>query len=157
MIDCIGVTKGHGVEGVMKRFGVRHLQKKTHRGFRKVGCIGSWHPARVRWTVARAGQYGFHHRTEINKKIYRIGKKETKNSASTAIDLTDKGITPLGGFPHYGNITNDWVMIKGCCIGPKKRMIMLRKTLLTQTTRAAVEEITLRFIDTSSKMGHGRF
>ena len=55
MIDTIGVTKGHGTEGVMKRFGTRHLQKKTHRGFRKVGCIGSWHPARVRWTVARTG------------------------------------------------------------------------------------------------------
>jgi len=25
MIDTIGVTKGHGVEGVMKRFGVAHL------------------------------------------------------------------------------------------------------------------------------------
>ena len=28
MLDVIGVTKGHGFEGVIKRFGVRHLQKK---------------------------------------------------------------------------------------------------------------------------------
>ena len=35
----------------------------------QVACIGAWHPARVAWTVARAGQHGFHHRTEINKKV----------------------------------------------------------------------------------------
>jgi len=29
--------------------------------------------------------------------------------------------------------------------------------LLTQTNRKALEEITLKFIDTSSKLGHGRF
>ncbi|PWS21205.1 50S ribosomal protein L3, partial [Enterococcus faecium] len=47
--------------------------RKTHKGLRKVACIGSWHPARVRYTIARAGQKGFFHRTELNKKIYRIG------------------------------------------------------------------------------------
>ena len=35
----------------------------------QVACIGAWHPARVSWTVARAGQHGFHHRTEMNKKV----------------------------------------------------------------------------------------
>lgn len=40
---------------------------------RKVACIGAWHPSRVSFTVARAGQKGYHHRTEMNKKIYRIG------------------------------------------------------------------------------------
>jgi len=74
MLDVIGVTKGHGVTGVIKRFGVKHLEKKTHRGYRRVGCIGSWHPARVRWSVARTGNYGYHHRTEMNKKVFRIGK-----------------------------------------------------------------------------------
>jgi len=54
-IDVIGVTRGKGVSGVIKRFGVKHLQKKTHRGYRRVGCIGSWHPARIRYTVARTG------------------------------------------------------------------------------------------------------
>merc|ERR1712199_9066 len=48
-------------------------QKKAHKGLRKVACIGSWHPSRVKFTVARAGQNGYHHRTELNKKVYRIG------------------------------------------------------------------------------------
>ena len=33
----------------------------------------------------------------------------------------------MGGFPHYGEVNNDFVMIKGCCMGPKKRVITLRK------------------------------
>jgi large subunit ribosomal protein L3e len=73
-IDVIGVTKGHGFEGVTHRWGVRKLPRKTHKGLRKVACIGAWHPARVKTTVPRAGQHGFHHRTEQNKKIYRIGQ-----------------------------------------------------------------------------------
>lgn len=63
----------------------------------------------------------------------------------------------MGGFPHYGEVNNDFVMIKGCCIGSKKRVITLRKSLLVHTKRSALEQISLKFIDTSSKMGHGRF
>lgn len=80
-----------------------------------------------------------------------------KNNASTEYDLTDKSITPMGGFPHYGEVTNDFVMLKGCCIGSKKRVLTLRKSLLKHTKRSALEQIKLKFIDTSSKMGHGRF
>ncbi len=73
MIDTIAITKGHGVQGVVQRWGVTRLPRKTHRGLRKVACIGAWHPARVKWTVARAGQQGFFHRTEINKKVRFLG------------------------------------------------------------------------------------
>jgi large subunit ribosomal protein L3e len=56
MIDCIGVTKGKGFEGVITRWGVTRLPRKSHRGLRKVACIGSWHPARVGYSVGRPGQ-----------------------------------------------------------------------------------------------------
>jgi len=162
MIDTIGVTKGKGFTGVISRWGVTRLPRKTHRGLRKVACIGAWHPAGVQYSVARAGQSGYHHRTEINKKIYRIGKAARSAdgkefNASTAQDLTQKNITPLGGFPHYGIVNEDFVMVKGCVVGTKKRVITLRKTLIPQTSRTALEEINLSFIDTSSKFGHGRF
>ena len=133
------------------------MLKKTHRGYRRVGCIGAWHPARVRFTVGRTGQLGYHHRTEINKKVFRIGKFDDKNNAGTAADLTEKTISPMGGFPHYGAIRNDWIMIKGCCVGPKKRGVTLRKSIFPQIKRSALEKINLKFIDTSSKLGHGRF
>ena len=131
---------------------------------RKVACIGAWHPARAAFSVARAGQKGYHHRTEINKKIYKIGQgylikdgKLIKNNASTDYDLSDKSINPLGGFVHYGEVTNDFIMLKGCVVGTKKRVLTLHKSLLVQTKRRALEKIDLKFIDTTSKFGHGRF
>merc|ERR1712007_350292 len=130
--DCIGTTQGHGRKGVTSRWGTKKLPRKTHRGLRKVACIGAWHPSRVSFTVARGGQKGYHHRVEINKKIYRLGKgyktengKVDFNNGSTAIDITVKSINPVGGLPHY--------------------------------KRKDLEKIELKFIDTTSKIGHGRF
>ncbi|RIA92607.1 60S ribosomal protein L3 [Glomus cerebriforme] len=157
VIDVIGVTKGKGFEGVTHRWGTKKLPRKTHKGLRKVACIGAWHPSRVMYSVPRAGQNGYHHRTEVNKKIYRIGKSDDDQNASTEYDTTKKKITPLGGFPHYGVVNEDFVMIKGACVGVKKRVLTLRKSLINHTKRSALEKVTLKFIDTSSKFGHGRF
>jgi len=164
MIDTISVTKGRGFKGVTSRWHTSKLPRKTHKGLRKVACIGAWHPAHVSYAVARAGQKGYHHRTEINKKIYRMGEaiqvkdgKTVKNTGSTDHDPTEKTINPMGGFPHYGEVRQDFIMIKGCCIGPKKRAITLRKSLILNPKRSHREQIDLRFIDTSSKFGHGRF
>lgn len=63
----------------------------------------------------------------------------------------------MGGFPHYGVVKQDYLMLKGAIPGTKKRPITLRRTLLAQTSRNALEEIKLKFIDTASKFGHGRF
>ena len=79
------------------------------------------------------------------------------NTATTEYDLTSKNITPMGGFVQYGVVKNEFLMIKGCVTGPRKRVITLRKSLLAQTSRRAEEKIDLKFIDTSSKFGHGRF
>eukprot|EP00164_Ancoracysta_twista_P000423 GFYU01000573.1.p2 GENE.GFYU01000573.1~~GFYU01000573.1.p2 ORF type:complete len:402 (-),score=132.62 GFYU01000573.1:155-1321(-) len=157
MIDVIGITRGHGFEGVVARWGVTRLPRKTHRGLRKVACIGAWHPSRVQFTVARAGQDGYHHRTEVNKKIYMVGNGQDNKVGTTEVDLTEKTINPMGGFPHYGMVNEDFIMVKGGVAGPKKRVLTLRKTLLAQTSRNAAESIKLKFIDTSSKFGHGRF
>jgi len=156
MVDTIGVTRGRGVHGVVSRWGVTRLPRKTHRGLRKVACIGSWHPSRVSMQVARAGQKGYFHRTEINKKIYMIGEAGKANG-KTDNDLTEKGINPLGGFVHYGMVNNDFLMIKGGVVGAKKRNITIRKSLLHQTSSDATENIVLSFIDTASKFGPGRF
>ena len=81
--------------GVTSRWHCKKLPRKTHKGLRKVACIGAWHPSRVQFSVARAGQKGYHHRTEINKKIYRIGSSEDPNNGGTQSDLTKKRITPM--------------------------------------------------------------
>merc|ERR1712098_448256 len=164
MIDIIGVTKGHGFKSVTSRWHTKKLPRKTHKGLRKVACIGAWHPSRIQFTVPRAGQKGYHHRTEVNKKIYRIGEgykmkdgKLIKNNAMTDYDLAEKSINPMGGFPHYGEVKQDFIMVKGACIGHKKRILTLRKSLLPLTKKRFTEKVSLKFIDTSSKFGHGRF
>jgi len=159
-VDICGVTKGHGNTGVVKRWSVKKLPRKTHRGLRKVACIGSWHPASVKWACARAGQYGYFHRTQLNNKIYRVGSgavNGTKNNAYCENDMTEKNITPLGGFPHYGNVNQDFLLIKGAVMGTRKRPITLRKNIFHKTDTTSTEKVELKFIDTSSKLGHGRF
>jgi large subunit ribosomal protein L3e len=46
---------------------------------------------------------GFHHRTERNKRIYRIGKNlkdSNGKNGMTDFDLTEKSINPMGGFKN---------------------------------------------------------
>merc|ERR1712107_489626 len=80
-----------------------------------------------------------------------------QDNAKTDYDLSDKSINPMGGFSHYGLVKQDFLMIKGCCVGPKKRVLTLRKSLLTHTKKRALEVVNFKFIDTTSKFGHGRF
>ena len=51
-------------------------------------------------------------------QVYRVGKKDdASHKATTEFDVTDKPITPMGGFPRYGIVNEDYVMIKvGACL-----------------------------------------
>ena len=92
-----------------------------------------------------------------SKKIYRIGNGADQASGATEFDATQKPITPMGGFPHYGVVKNDFIMIKGCCPGVKKRVLTIRKSHQIHTSRRDLEKVSLKFIDTSSKFGHGNY
>lgn len=59
----------------------------------------------------------------------------------------------MGGFPHYGIVKNDYLMLKGSIPGTKKRVITIRKSLMVHTSRRDLEKVQLKFIDTSSKFG----
>ena len=63
----------------------------------------------------------------------------------------------MGGFVRYGQVHNDYVMIKGCCPGVKKRIMTLRKSMFVHTSRRSLEKVELKWIDTSSKFGHGAY
>ena len=142
MIDVIGLTKGKGFKGVTSRWHTNKLPRKTHKV-----CARS--PVLI-WSLASGPSCmgeGFHSKDD----------KVVKNNGSTPYDTTEKPITPMGDFPHYGEVRNDFLMICGCCMGPKKRMMTLRKSLLTHTKRVALEKIELKFIETSSKFAYRRF
>ena len=74
-------------------------------------------------------------------------------NAATESDVTKKAITPMGGFPHYGIVKNDFLMLKGSIPGTKKRVVTIRKSLMVHTSRRDLEKVSLKFIDTSSKFG----
>ena len=112
-LDVVAVTKGKGFQGVVKRFGVSKLPHKSRKRIRAVGTLGPWHPNRIMYTVPRAGQMGFHQRTEYNKRLLRIGEKSDD-------------ITPAGGFPHYGTLQSDFLLIDGSIPGPSRRLVRLR-------------------------------
>ncbi|MFQ6052766.1 MAG: 50S ribosomal protein L3 [Candidatus Bathyarchaeia archaeon] len=113
-LDIIGVTKGKGFQGPVKRWGIRILQHKSRKTKRGVASIGPWHPARVMPGVPRAGQMGYHNRTEYNKRILLLGSEGERAS-------------PKGGFKRYGFVNGDYLILKGSVMGPAKRLIKLRK------------------------------
>ncbi|KAI5181499.1 large subunit ribosomal protein L3e [Nematocida sp. AWRm80] len=157
MIDIIGITKGKGFQSTTKRWGTTILPRKTNKGIRKVACIGAWHPSRVMYSVARAGQTGFHHRVMMNKRVYLVGNGQDPKICQTEYDLTEKTINPMGGFVGYGNVANDFLMVKGSVVGPRKRVVVLRKVANRKFKGMNAEPITIKFIDTASKNGAGRF
>jgi large subunit ribosomal protein L3 len=113
-VDVLGITKGKGFEGPVTRFGVKRKQHKSRKSVRAVGVIGPWHPAAVMYTIARAGQMGFHQRTETGKRILMVG------SASA------NPVTPPGGFEHFGNVGGDYAVVRGSVPGPARRFVMVR-------------------------------
>lgn len=63
----------------------------------------------------------------------------------------------MGGFVRYGEVKNDFVIVKGSVPGVRKRVMTLRKSMFTHTSRKALEKVELKWIDTSSKFGHGAY
>ncbi len=116
LVDFRGLTKGKGVQGPVKRFGIKLRAHKSEKGRRKVGSIGPWHPARVTFRVPMAGQTGFQNRIKYNSHIIKIGGGK-------------EDINPEEGWKHYGKINTNYLIVKGSVQGPKKRPLLLTKPL----------------------------
>ncbi|MEW6722897.1 MAG: 50S ribosomal protein L3 [Candidatus Micrarchaeota archaeon] len=129
-VDVISVSVGKGWQGAVKRFGISIQRRKATGKRRHVGTLGQWHPAYVLYTVPQAGQTGYHQRTEMNKRILRIGQKPEE-------------VNPSSGFPQYGFVRNDYVLVKGSVPGPAKRMVKLR---LAVRAKGAAKEAPLGFV-----------
>lgn len=141
-VDSIAVTKGKGFQGPVKRWGIRIQYGKAARSSkaRHVGSIGPWTPSRTMWTVAQAGQMGYHKRTEYNKKILKIAEASEADA-----------VNPAGGFVKYGLVKNDYIIIKGSVPGPSKRLIILRKAIRSNGKNNDAPQIN--YISTASKQG----
>jgi len=114
-LDIHAVTKGKGLGGPIKRFGISRTSHKSEKGVRTPGNVGAWHGAK-QWTVAKSGQTGYHQRFEHNKWLIKISTKpEEINSKS--------------GFKRYGIIKNPFILVKGSVAGSTKRLIILTKPI----------------------------
>ena len=121
-LDVHAVSKGKGVQGPVKRFGVSLRQHKSEKGVRRVGSLGGWKAqGHIMWRVAKAGKMGYHMRTERNKWLLKIGN---------VADITKKG-----GFENYGIVKNPYVLVKGSVIGPKKRLVRFNEALVPNKMR----------------------
>ena len=80
-LDVVGITKGKGWQGVIKRFGVKLLSHKNSKRRRQIGNMGDFGTGYVRKTIRQAGQMGYHKRTELNKRILRISNLLQKHNA----------------------------------------------------------------------------
>jgi len=139
MLDIIAVTKGKGWQGHVKRYGVKLLTHKNSKHRRMIGTAGSWHPNWIQNTVPQAGQTGYHQRTEYNKRVLKIGENGDE-------------ITPAGGFPHYGVVNNNYLILHGTIPGPSKRLIGMRDAIRYHRG-VKVEKPELTYISTTSKQG----
>ena len=139
LVDVHGVTKGKGTQGPVRRFGVSLRSHKSEKTIRGPGSLGPWNAqGKIMWRVAKAGQTGYHTRTEHNKKLLAIVKPEEVN--------------PAGGFIRYGLLKNQAILIYGSVPGPAKRPI-----IITQPTRKPEKawegQVEIKYIDKNSKQG----
>ncbi len=136
-VDVVGITKGKGIQGPVKRCGIKKLRHKSRKTVRGVGSIGPWHPHFVMYSVPRAGQMGFAQRTEYNKQILKIGDNGSE-------------VTPKGGFLRYGPVRTDFALIRGTVPGPANRLVALRHPARGP---AEAEAPRLEMVSLASKQG----
>jgi large subunit ribosomal protein L3 len=135
-VDIIGITKGKGFQGPVKRWGVRILSRKSRGTKRGVASIGPWVPRGVMPQVPRPGQMGYHNRTEYNKRIMLMGSDSER-------------INPLSGFKRYGVVDGDYMLLQGSVIGPPKRLVKIRKAV--RNPKFPEEEPQITYLHTEWK------
>ena len=135
-VDVHAVTKGKGVQGPVRRFGVSLRSHKSEKGTRGPGNLGPWTGNRS-WTVAHAGQTGLHTRTERNKWLLQVSTKP-------------EDINAKGGFLRYGVVKSSYVLLKGSLPGAAKRLIRLSPAALIPD-KFSTEQPAIAMVSTRSK------
>jgi len=113
LVDFRGLTKGKGLQGPVKRFGITLKFHKSEKGRRRPGTLGPWHPARVTRMAPQAGQLGMFTRVSYNNKILDLGKAEYK----------------FQGIKNFGDIKTDYLIVTGSVQGTPKRQLLVTQPL----------------------------
>ena len=128
LIDVRGLTKGKGLQGPVKRFGITLKSHKSEKGQRRPGSLGPWHPARVTFRTPMAGQMGMFTRVVYNNKIVELGNVEKNPS--------------LKNIKNFGNIKTDYILVRGSVPGPAKRQLLITPSF-RETKKQAKKDFQL--------------
>ena len=114
LIDLRGLTRGKGLSGPVKRFGITLKSHKSEKGQRRPGSLGPWNPSRVTFKAPMAGQIGMFTRAIYNNKIIDLGEAEDKK---------------FDGIPNYGDLKTEYIIVAGSVQGPSKRQLIITQPL----------------------------
>lgn len=137
-VDVFGITKGKGWAGVVKRYGVKIMDRKSNKTRRGIATMGAKSPSNVMFTVPRGGQMGYHQRPVRNLMVVKVGPA----SEAPVLD---------GGFLRYGTMKSDYLLIEGSVPGPAKRFMKLRVS--ARKGSAPLEPPKLTHVSTTSQQG----
>jgi len=113
-VDVRGLTKGKGLQGPVKRFGITLKVHKSEKGQRNPGSLGPWNPSRVTFRAPQAGQMGLYSRIAYSLNIIDAGNSQGENVHAL-----------LKNIKNFGNIKTDYILVRGSVQGPAKRQLLL--------------------------------
>lgn len=138
LVDTHALTKGKGTQGPVRRMGIGLKASKSEKGRRTPGSLGGWKGQQhFMYRVAMAGQTGYQQRTQFNLQIYKISSDP-------------KEINVKGGYKHYGDVKNEYVLVRGSVQGTAKRLIIFTRATRPQKKHPLPE---IHYISTESKQG----
>ncbi len=127
LVDIRGLTKGKGLQGPVKRFGITLKSHKSEKGQRRPGSLGPWHPLRVTYMVPLAGQMGMFTRVVYNNEIIEIGNEKNSN---------------LKNIKNFGDIKTEYILVRGSVPGPSKRQLLITPSF-RETKKQAKKDFQL--------------
>jgi len=129
-VDIRGLTKGYGLCGPVKRYGISLKSHKSEKGQRRPGSLGPWHPNYVAINAKLAGQVGMFPRIIYNNKI---------------IDVINSSENNPTNIKHFGNVRTDYILVKGSVCGTPKRQLLItvgrRKNKASEKTKFDLIEV----------------
>ncbi len=127
LIDVRGLTKGKGLVGPVKRFGITLKSHKSEKGQRRPGSLGPWHPLRVTYRTPMAGQLGMFTRVVYNNEIVEIGTEKNES---------------LKNIKNFGDIKTDYLLVRGSVPGVPKRQLLITPSF-RETKKQAKKDFQL--------------
>jgi len=112
LVDVRGLTRGKGLQGAVRRFGITLRAHKSEKA-RRNATLGSFHPGRTTFNAPMAGQLGMFTRVSYNHQVIDLGKAGNGSR----------------GIKNFGDIKADYIIVSGSVPGTAKRQLLVTRPL----------------------------